>query len=124
MPAPVSPSSGSEHVRNIALDIVLTIFTCLLFNLYVQYRQMKAVNAMIKEEKYLFAPWLGLTIITCGLYHLYHEYRKSSDIARVVPGVNPNEPVIFILISLFGLSIIADAIQQTHINRYFGSSSL
>jgi hypothetical protein len=116
--------NGSEHVRNIGLDIVLTILTCGLFNIYLQYRQMIAVNIMINEIKYKFIPWFLLCIITCGLYHIYHEWRKSSDIAVALKKTESQEPIINVLLSIFGLSIVADAIQQAEINKYYGSSAL
>jgi uncharacterized membrane protein len=115
---------ASEHVRSIPKDIVFTILTCGLFNLYVQSRQMKAVNAMLNQEKYSFLPWFLLTLITCGLYHIYHEYRKSTDIALVMKDHDPSEALVCIILTLFGLWIITDAIQQTHINRHYGSTRL
>ena len=85
---------------------------------------MVAVNVMIKEIKYKFIPWLLLTIITCGLYHIYHEWRKSSDIAIALKKTDSQEPIINVLLSIFGLSIVADAIQQAEINKFYGSSAL
>ncbi len=120
----MNDAQPSEHVRNIALDIILTLVTCGLFNLYVQQRQMRAVNAMLKEQKYSFLSWCLLTLITCGIYHIYHEYRMSSDIATVMSDVNPNDTILCLVISLVGLFLVTDAIQQTHINRYFGSTKL
>jgi hypothetical protein len=126
LPASRPPSSlqSSEHVRNIAVDIILTLVTCGLFNLYVQYRQMVAVNAILKEEKYSFVLWLVLTLVTCGLYHIYHEYRKTTDLVKHVPGLSSSEPLISVVLTVLGLFIVADAIQQTHINDYFGSREL
>jgi Domain of unknown function (DUF4234) len=115
--------NGSEHVRNIVLDIVLVLVTCHLWTLYVQHRQMVAVNAMLRENKYSWGLWFILSLITCGIYHIYHEYRKSSDIDRVLK-VQSNEPVINILLTIFGLTVVADALQQAQINRFYGSHSL
>ncbi len=116
--------NNSEHIRNIGLDIVFTILSCGLFNIYLQYRQMIAVNTMIREIKYKFIPWLLLSIITCGLYHIYHEWRKSSDIVIALGKTESQEPIINVLLSIFGLSIVADAIQQAEINKYYGSTAL
>ena len=113
-----------EYVRNIALDILLTLLTCGLYNFYVQYKQMEAMNALLRHEKYSFAMWAVLSIITCGLYHIYHEYRMSLDIVEKVQGTSPQLPLISLVLSAFGLWIIADAIQQVEINRHFGSSAL
>lgn len=117
-------ANGAEHVRNIGLDIILTIITCGLFNIYLQYRQMIAVNIMINEIKYKFIPWLLLSIITCGIYHIYHEWRKSTDIALALKKTESQEPIINVLLSIFGLSIVADAIQQAEINKFYGSNAL
>lgn len=124
MPQPPTGIPQSEHVRQIGKDIVFTILTCGLFNLYVQSRQMKAVNQMLKEEKYHFLHWFLLTLITCGIYHIYHEYRKTTDIALVMKDHDQNEALVSLLLTIFGMSLIVDAIQQTHINRYYGSTKL
>lgn len=122
---PPSPGMPSEHVRNIAVDIVLTFVLCGLWNIYVQAKQMDAVNAMIKQQKYAFWPWLGLSLITCGIWHIYHEFRMSTDIAQVMgKPKDSNDPVVALVLSIIGLSIVVDAIQQTEINRYYGSNAL
>lgn len=112
------------YVRSIVLDIVLTLITCGLFNFYVQYKQMEAVNAMIKEPKYSFLFWILFCLITCGIYHIYHEYRMSSDIATVMKKDQGSAGLISIILTLFGLWIICDAIQQTEINTYYGNTQL
>ncbi len=113
-----------KHVRNIALDIVLTILTCFLYSVYVQYKQIEAVNDMLKVEKYNFVLWLIFTIITCGLYQIYHEYRKASDIAKM-QNKDPGTPaLIAVLLTFFGLVIVNLAIQQSEINTYYGNNSL
>lgn len=119
-----TPSAGSEHIRNITKDVIFTILTCGLFNLYVQHRQMLAINALLKEEKYKFWTWFLLTLVTCGIYHIYHEYRKSSDLAAAMKDQSPNEPLVVLLLLIFGLFFVADAIQQSHINRHFGVTKL
>ncbi|MGF1509567.1 MAG: DUF4234 domain-containing protein [Myxococcota bacterium] len=103
---------------------MLTLITCGLFNFFVQYKQMRAINAMLQQERYHFLPWLLLTFVTCGLYHIYHEYRKSTDVARALGDESSNEGLIALILSVFGLVIVVDAIQQSQINRYFGSEDV
>lgn len=79
---------------------------------------------MLKEYKYSFAQWFIFTVLTCGLYHIYHEYRKSSDIAAVMKKEPGSPGLIAIILTIFGLSIINDAIQQSEINSYYGSNGL
>jgi hypothetical protein len=114
----------SEHVRNIAVDIILTLLTLYLFNLWVQHKQMLAVNAMLRQNKYSFWTWLLLSVITCGIYHVYHEFRKSEDIVRVLGRPSANDGLIALLLTIIGFGLISDAIQQARINEYFGSTAL
>jgi Domain of unknown function (DUF4234) len=113
------PGRASEHVRSIALSILLTLVTCGLYNLYWQYRQMQSVNDLLERDEYSFWPWLLLTLLTCGLYHIYHEYRMSEDIARSTGRDPKSNRRIAVVLSVFGLSIVVDAIQQSHINAQF-----
>jgi hypothetical protein len=114
----------SEHVRSIAVSLILTLVTCGLYNFYWQYRQMLATNEMLQRDKYRFLPWLLFTLITCGLYHVYHEYRMSTDIAEVLGRDPRSDGLIAVLLSVLGLSFVIDAIQQSHINAHYGDDSL
>src|SRR5687767_134718 len=114
----------SEHIMNIVLSLVLTLVTCGLYNLYWQHRQMLAVNDLLGETKYQFWPWLLFTLVTLGLYHVYHEYRMSEDIARLTRPEQKHDGLIAILLTVFGLPFVADAIQQSYINAYFGDDRL
>lgn len=117
--APANPSL--EFVSSIAADIFFTLITCGIYNLFVQNRQIKALNYMLKGNKYSFIKWLLLAICTCGLYHIYHQYIMSKDLDFVSGGKNPNLPVISLVLTFFGLSILADAFIQNVINEYFGA---
>ena len=108
----------NPYIKSIPMLLILSIITCGLYSFYVQYIQMKAVNEMIGVNKYSFAKWFILLIVTCSLYHIYHEYIMSHDIEQHIK-VDPNLPVICLLLSIFGLSIVADAICQQHINEYY-----
>lgn len=118
------PGNPTDHVKNIALCVVLSLVTCGIYNIYWQYQQILTVNEMLGEDKYQFWLWLLLSVVTCGLYHIYHEYRLSEDIAKVCSRGQQNDGLVSLLLSIFGLSIVADAIQQSHINAYYGDSSL
>lgn len=116
--------SVSQFTRDIAFDIILTIITLGIFNLYVNYKQMEAVNFMLKVEKYSFLKWFLLSLVTCGLYHLYHEYVMAEDIAKHVGREGGTDGLICLVLCLFGLPVVADAIQQHHINNFYGSNDL
>ena len=111
-------------MRGIAASLILTLVTCGIYNVYWQYRQMLATNDMLGSDKYRFLPWLAFTLISCGLYHIYHEYRMSVDIAEIAGRDPQNDGLIAVLLSVFGLSVVVDAIQQSRINGYYGDDSL
>jgi Domain of unknown function (DUF4234) len=113
------PGRSSEHVKSIAASILLTLVSCGLYNLYWQYLQMQSVNDLLERDEYSFWPWLLFTLITCGLYHIYHEYRMSEDIAGSTGRDPKSDGRIALVLSVFGLSIVVDAIQQSHINQHF-----
>jgi hypothetical protein len=111
--------------RNVALDIVLTILFCGLWNLVVQYDQIKTLNHLLKEEKYNIWKLSGLSIITCGIYFIYFEYLKSVDFAKLAkPGKqDDSDAVIAVVLSIFGMHWVYDAILQTKINDYLDQQS-
>ncbi len=114
----------NRFVRSIAWDLVWTFLTCGLYNIYIQSEQIKATNEMLRQEKYSFWPWLIFTILTCGIYHVYHEYRMTLDLCQLSGRENATEALICAAFAGFGLHIIADCIQQTYINQYYGSTKL
>ena len=113
-----------RHARNIFLDLVFTVITFGLYNLYVQAKQMDAVNDMLKRDKYSFIKWIFFSIVTFGLYHVYHEFVMSQDIEEATGRQHSMLPVITIVLSLSGLHFVADAIQQSEINKYYGQDSI
>ena len=62
-----------------------------------------------------------LSIITCGLYGIYWGYKlgEALDDARMRDGVPSSSLcIIFLLLNIFGLSIITLALAQNELNRY------
>lgn len=116
--------AAPDYIRSIPVDIILTVVLCGLWNIWIQARQMRALNYILGTPKYNFWMWLGLCLITCGLYHIYHEYRMSRDLAFALNTPESQNPVIHLVLSFFGLSLIVDALQQSEINRYFGNHDL
>ncbi len=117
------PASRESHVRNIAFDLVLTVLTFGAFGLYVEHRQIQAINDMIGERRYRFWRWIILSLITIGIYNLYHEYSKSLDICRALNKPPTYEPALSVAVSLFTFNVLADAIQQIDINRFYSADA-
>ena len=129
-------SQGSSLISNdlqefkvgIAKYVILSIITFGIFNIYWQYKQMMFVNSAVREEKFSFVKWLIFTIITCGIYHIYYEYVMGREIIFLQDklGIVKSQdlPVISIVLSIIGLTIVTDAIQQREINMMVDKVSL
>ncbi len=110
----------SDFVSSIIFDILVTLITCGIYYFFIQYRQIRALNYMLKINKYAFGKWLLFSIITCGIYHIYHEYIMAGDINSVIEDKSPNFQPTMLLLAIIGLPMIADAIMQSKINKHFG----
>lgn len=112
---------SSEHKVDIATAIILSLVTCGLYNLYWNYRQFLSLNALLGREEFKFVPWLLLSLVTCGLYHIYYEYKMGSELYGWLQEngrpANPNLPMIGLVLSCLGLTLIADAVYQHEINK-------
>jgi hypothetical protein len=118
-------AAAGQYTSSIVKDIILSIITCGIYSLFWQARQMRAVNYLLEEEKYNFWKWFLLTIITCGIYHIYYEYMMAQSIMEVQRRfgrpISNNLHVLSVVLAIFGLHIVTDAVQQDEINRLFGT---
>ena len=111
--------------RDLLLDVLLTILTCGLWNLVVQYEQIKTLNIIYREEKYNIWLLSLFSILTCFIYYIYFEYRKSVDFARFSRNgqSNDSDAIIAILLTVVGMPWIYDTILQEKINEYIDQQS-
>lgn len=122
-PVPGYPIERRKAVSSVAADVIFTLLTCGIYNLFWQARQFRVLNAFLGRRQFRFWVWLLLTLITCGIYHVYNEYlmgRAITEVQRKI-GKPPTEnlPLICLGLSVFGLTVVADAIQQSEINGFF-----
>ena len=118
------PYEGGPYVSNIALDIILSIITCGIYWFFWQARQMRALNYLLKEQRFSFLLWFLVSLITCFLFNIYYEYIMAKAIVEIQTKqgktASNDLPVLSLVLSIFGLHIITDAIQQHEINKLFG----
>jgi heme/copper-type cytochrome/quinol oxidase subunit 1 len=110
-----------EHALSIPLYLLLTLLTCFLFDLYWNYRQMKACNDLLGREEFHFWLWVLFCVITFGLYHFYYQYQMGRAIVEIQErrGLQITEglPVLSVAATLIGFGVVADCIHQLEINR-------
>jgi hypothetical protein len=112
---------STEYRLDVAAGIIFSVITCGLFNIYWNYRQMKALNVLLGREEFHFLKWLILSILSCGLYHIYYEYRMGVELQAWLTQngykVNENLAMLGLILSVFGLTVIADAVYQHELNK-------
>lgn len=106
--------------RNVALDLVLTILFCGLWNIVVQYHQIKDLNYLLKEEKFSIWKLSLYSLLTCFIYYIYFEYQKSMAFMKAAKpnSTDDSDAVIAVVLTLFGLGFVYDAILQSKMNEY------
>jgi hypothetical protein len=121
---PLSDPDAGSYTSNIALDVILSFITCGIYYFFWQARQFRAANHLLGQERYSFWMWFLLTLVTCGLYNIYYEYYLAQGLveAQEKHGRQKSKdlPVLSLVLTIIGLNIVADAIQQNEINKFFG----
>lgn len=112
---------STEHRIDVAVGIILSVVTCGLYNVYWNYRQMQAMNALLGRHEFDFAKWALLTLVTCGIYHVYYEYRMGNELQTWLMQngrpVNPNLALIGLVLCLCALPVVTDAVYQHELNK-------
>lgn len=101
-------------------DVILTIATFGLWNLYIQYRQIHFVNKIrINDGLPSVVFVIIFSIFTFGLYFIYHEYKMTKKIHEILG--HRDQVAVEILaavITFFGFWFIVDLYQQYLINEF------
>ena len=110
-----------KHEANIALYLILTLFTCGIFNMYWNYRQMEACNELVGRKEFDFWLWFLLCFVTLGIYHIFYQYNMGRVIVEIQRlkkiHLFDNLPVVSVIATLLGASIVVDCIHQAEINK-------
>jgi len=108
------------YYGNIVADIIFTLLTCGIYGLFWQNRVFKAVNTLIDQRRFEFWSWFFFTLITCGIYNIYIQYVLAQELNKGIAAqgqkANDNLPILALVLSLFGLHLVVNAIEQNEIN--------
>lgn len=108
--------------RSIVLSIILSIITCGIYGLFWYAFMVDDANKVSGEYDSTSG---GLTILysllTCGLYKIYWSYKVGKQLYNA--GLNygkdiSDNSILYLILSLFGLSIISDALIQNDLNSF------
>ena len=106
--------------KSIFFDIVWTLLTLGLFNLWVQYRQIRDSNTLLPEsEQKSFLLMLLFSFLTFGFYFIWHEYKLTRELHQITYGHEiPGAEILCGIGTFFGLWFIVDSYQQNLLNEY------
>ena len=106
--------------RNVALVIIFSILTCGIYSFYWLYATTEDVNYYLGDNDTSGGLVVLFSIITCGIYLLYWYYKigKRISYSQEKAGVRvSDDSIVFLLLSIFGLSIVSTAIIQSNLNK-------
>jgi len=117
----VPEPDDEDHFASIPLYLLLTLVTAGIFNLFWNYRQMQACNAMLGRREFSWTRWIVLSVLTLLFYHIYYQYKMGAAIVEIQRRyeVPPFEalPLVSLFTTLFGFSIVVDCIHQYELNK-------
>ena len=101
--------------RSVALAIVFSIITCGLYAIYWFVCLTNDTNRLSKYETAGgVAAWF-FNFLTCGIYSFYWHYMLGKKVGDIEKGSSSG--VLYLVLSFFGLGIIAWALAQSALNR-------
>ena len=114
---------GMIQRRSIAMCIILSLVTCGIYGIYWFVVLTDDANTLLPDNKGLNNTSGGvaflLSLVTCGIYGLYWAYKQGEKIdeaktAREI--MSSNSGIIYLLLTIFGFGIIAEALMQNELN--------
>ena len=117
---PVKPVSFGQ--KNIAVAIILSIVTCGIYGIIWFINMVDQVNeAADNQGGNSGGTVFLLTLVTCGIYGLIWAYKAGEllNTAKSRRGMmtDSNAGVMYLLLSVFGLGIVAYALIQGELNK-------
>lgn len=107
--------------RNIATAVILSIVTCGIYGIYWFIKLNDEINSLSGNTNDTSGGMAFLfTLITCNIYGLYWMYKMGEKLDVVYAGKGmptQSRGMLYLVLSLFGLSIISYALMQDSINK-------
>ena len=108
--------------RNIALYIILSIVTCGIFGLVWMAMIVNDLNSATNDQESMSGGLVVLlSIITCGIFWWYTAYKSGEKVQAIHSMAGQpsdgSETIIYLLLSIFGLSIVTVALIQNELNK-------
>ena len=106
--------------RSIAVCIILSIITCGIYGIYWYICLNNGTNTASNTFGTSGGMVVLLTLVTCGIYGFYWAFKQGEklDAAKNSRGIpSSNSGILYLILSLFGFSIVAWALMQNELNK-------
>ena len=114
-------TSAMVENKDIAMCVILSILTCGIYGIYWFIRLTDDSNSVCDIEKTTSGGMaLILTLVTCGIYSIYWNYklgRKLYEAGRLNNVDIADNSVLYLILSLFGFSIVSWCLAQSDLNK-------
>ncbi len=107
--------------RNLVTAIVLSIVTCGIYSIFWFIKLTDELNEITGNEKDMSGGMCFLlNLLTCGIYGYYWAY-KMGEKQDSLDDKRSNTAILYLLLSIFGFSIVVQALIQDTINKQIGA---
>lgn len=106
--------------RNMVTTILLFVFTCGIYNLYLVYALSSDLNQLSYDNKNEPVLDVVLSVVTCGIYQIYWYYKigKQVENYQTEMGMRTNSLAILCpILAVFSAGIISSAILVSELNN-------
>ena len=116
------PHGPLGEERGIAVMVLLTLLTCGIWGIYIQYKIGEELNR--HEGKGRINPGLDLLLsfLTCGLWFIYvmYKYPQALHDITVEEEMPPVDVMVAcLLLTIFGFGFVSLAILQNELNKHW-----
>ena len=110
-------SSYGITPRSITLCIILSIVTCGIYGIYWMLKLNDEINLLCGDTNATSGALVVIfSLITCGIYGFYWMY-KMGEKCDFIKGVQGSSGILYLLLGIFGLSIVDFCLIQDTINK-------
>ena len=106
--------------RSVGIAILLSIITCGIYGIYWLIMLNDETNYVSGHQQDGTSGGVVflLTLVTCGYYWCYKQGEKLNE-AKMQRGimVDSSASVLYLILSIFGLSIVSYALMQSELNK-------
>ena len=118
-----SVSTAVVIEKNIVTCILLSIVTCGIYGIIWFVNLTDDSKRLHNDGTASGGMAFLLTLITCGIYNIYWSYKigkRMSDAGKDHGVVVNDNSVLYLVLSLFGLSIVNYCLIQSDLNKFAG----